>query len=222
MASHELKTPVTTLKACGQIAESMLEEKGDVETSDMIKRMNSQVTKLTTLIENFLDFTKIQKGKLMYSEALFDFNELVTEVTDDMQKTSNTHEIKNNLGTTAIIFGDKDKLCQVLNNLISNAIKYSPKANSILVTTELDDNGIKLSVQDFGIGILAESQQIVFQQFYRVEGDSQSTFPGMGIGLFICSEIITRQKGKIWVESIIDKGSTFHVWLPFDHRNKTA
>ena len=219
MASHELKTPVTTIKAYGQIAESMLEEKGDVETLDIIKRMGTQVNKLTTLIGNLLDFTKIQKGKLMCNEAFFDFNELVKEVIDDMQKTSYTHEIKNNSGTTSNTFGDKDKLGQVLNNLISNAIKYSPKADRIVVSTELQKDGIELSVQDFGIGILAESQQNVFQQFYRVTGDNQSTFPGLGIGLYICSEIMTMQGGKIWVESIIDKGSTFHTWLPFDHRN---
>ena len=222
MASHELKTPVTTIKAYGQIAESMLEEKSDVETLDMIKRLNNQVNRITALIGNLLDFTKIQKGKLMCNEAFFDFNELVKEVIDDMQKTSYTHEIKNNSGTTSNTFGDKDKLSQVLNNLISNAIKYSPKADRIVVSTELQKDGIELSVQDFGIGILAESQQNVFQQFYRVSGDKQSTFPGMGIGLYICSEIITRQGGKIWVESIIDKGSTFYTWLPFDHRNKTA
>ena len=222
IVSHELKTPLTTIKAYGQIAESMLEEKGDVETLDMIKRMSSQVNKLTVLVQDLLDFTKTQKGKLMYNEAFFDFNELMKEVIDDMQKISFTHEIKNNPGKTETIFGDKNKLSQVLNNLISNAIKYSPKAASIIVSTELQKDGIELSVQDFGIGILAQDQQNVFEQFYRVNRDNQSTFPGMGIGLYICSEIITRQGGKIWVESIIDKGSTFHTWLPFDHRNKTT
>lgn len=221
MASHELKTPVTTIKAYGQIAESMLEEKSDVEILSMIKRMNNQVNRLTTLIENLLDFTKIQKGKLMYSEAFFDFNELVKEVIDDLQKTSYTHEIKNNSGTSANIFGDKDKLSQVLNNLISNAIKYSPKACCIIVSTELQADGIQLCIQDFGIGISVQDQQHVFEQFYRVTGEIQSTFPGMGIGLYICSEIITRQGGKIWVESTLDKGSTFCISIPFDHRSTT-
>jgi two-component system sensor histidine kinase VicK len=220
IASHELKTPVTTIKAYAQIAESMLEKKGDEETLGMIKRMSTQVNKLTALIGNLLDFTKIQKGKLKYNEVFFDFNELVKEAIDEMQKTSGTHDIKNNSGESANIFGDKDKLSQVLNNLISNAIKYSPKADRIIVSTELQKEGIELSVQDIGIGISSEKQKNVFEQFYRVYGDSQSTFPGMGIGLYICSEIITRQGGKIWVESIIDKGSTFYIWLPFDHRNK--
>jgi len=218
IASHELKTPVTTIKAYGQIAESMLEKKGDAETLSMIKKMGIQVNKLTTLIEDLLDINKIQKGKLMYDETLFDFNELTKEVIDDMQKTSTTHEIKKHLDTTADIYFDKNKLSQVINNLISNAIKYSPKADKIIVSTKLKKDGIELRVQDFGIGISALQQEHVFEQFYRVNGDNQSTFPGMGIGLYICSEIITSRGGKIWVESVVGKGSTFYIWLPFDHR----
>ncbi len=222
IASHELKTPVTTIKAYGQIAEGMLERKGDTETLGIIKKLNSQVNKLTSLIEELLDITKIQKGKLIYNEDFFDFNELVNEVIGDMQKTSFGHEIKSNLDISATIFGDRNKLSQVLNNLISNAIKYSPKADRIVVSTELQHESIQLSVQDFGIGISAEDQQNIFQQFYRVSGDNQSTYPGMGIGLYICSEIITSQGGKIWVKSIIDKGSIFYIRLPFDHREKTT
>ncbi|MEO6220783.1 MAG: PAS domain-containing protein [Ginsengibacter sp.] len=219
MASHELKTPLTTIKAYGQIAESMLEKHGDMETLAMIKRMSSQVNKLTTLIEDLLDVTKIQKGKLTYKEDVFDFNDLIVEVIDDMQKTSSTHEIKNKLGETAKIFGDRNKVGQVMDNLVSNAIKYSPKAGKIIVTSALQNNGVQLSVQDFGIGILAKNRKKIFAQFYRVNDDNQFTFPGMGIGLYICSEIISRQGGKIWVESKIGKGSVFYVWLPFDHRN---
>jgi len=108
----------------------------------------------------------------------------------------------------------------VLNNLISNAIKFSPNADTIVVSTKSQKDGVELSVQDFGIGILEQEQENVFEQFYRVNRARQSTFPGMGIGLYICSEIVTGMNGKIWVESIINKGSTFYVWLPFDHRDK--
>ena len=154
----------------------------------------------------------------MYSEGYYDFNEIVIEVIDDMQKISATHEIKYKLDKSESIFGDKNKFTQVLNNLISNAIKYSPKANCIIVNTKLQEDGIELSVQDFGIGILAQDLKKVFDQFYRVSLESQSTFPGMGIGLYICSEIIARQGGKIWVESNIGKGSIFYTWFPFDYR----
>ncbi|HEV8082097.1 MAG TPA: PAS domain-containing protein [Chitinophagaceae bacterium] len=219
MASHELKTPLTTIKAYGQIAEDMLQEKGDVKTLEIMKRMSSQVNKLTTLIEDLLDVTKIQKGKLIYKEDFFDFNDLLKEVTDDMQRTSATHKIKNNLDSTAKILGDRNKISQVIDNLISNGIKYSPKANKIIVGTRLQDNGVQLSVQDFGIGILYKDRKKIFAQFYRVSGENQFTFPGMGIGLYICQEIIARHGGKIWLESKIGKGSVFYVWLPFDYRN---
>ena len=219
MASHELKTPLTTIKAYGQIAEDMLQEKGDVKTLEIMKRMSSQVNKLTTLIEDLLDVTKIQKGKLIYKEDFFDFNDLLKEVTDDMQRTTATHKIKNNLDSTAKILGDRNKISQVIDNLISNGIKYSPKANKIIVGTKLQDNGVQLSVQDFGIGILYKDRKKIFAQFYRVSGENQFTFPGMGIGLYICQEIIGRHGGKIWLESKIGKGSVFYVWLPFDYRN---
>lgn len=222
MASHELKTPLTTIKAYGQIAEDMLQEKGDKKTLAIIKRMSSQVNKLNTLIEDLLDITKIQKGKLIYKEEFFDFNDLLIEVIDDMQKATATHEIKNNLDSTAKIFGDKNKMSQVIDNLISNGIKYSPKANKIVIRSQLQKNGIQLTVEDFGIGILAKDKKKIFAQFYRVSGENQVTFPGMGIGLYICQEIIARHGGKIWVESKINRGSVFYVWLPFDYRNTTV
>lgn len=222
MASHELKTPVTTIKAYGQIAESMLEENGDEATLSVIKRMGAQINKLTALIGNLLDFTRIQIGKLLYNNTFFDFNELVKEVSIDMQKTSYTHEIKYEAGTGVQVFGDKDKLAQVMNNLISNAIKYSPAADRVVISTEPKKNGIELYVQDFGIGISAENHQNIFQQFYRVTGDAPSTFPGLGIGLFICSEIIARHRGRIWVDSVPGKGSVFHTWLPLDHRKEVV
>ncbi|MEO6330833.1 MAG: ATP-binding protein, partial [Ginsengibacter sp.] len=101
-----------------------------------------------------------------------------------------------------------------------NGIKYSPAADEILVTTKLQNDGVTLCIQDYGIGIAKEAQDKVFEQFYRVPGDSQATYPGMGIGLYICAEIIKRECGKIWIESSNDKGSVFCIWLPFDHRVK--
>jgi PAS domain S-box-containing protein len=220
VASHELKTPVTTIKAYGQLAENLLEKKEDNETLDVIKRMGAQVNRLTSLIGTLLDFTKIQNGQLLYDEAFFDFNDLVQETVNDMQKTSYSHEIKNNPISDAFVFGDRNKISQVLTNLISNAIKYSPDSEEIIISTSTYGNGVELSVRDFGIGIPAEDLQNVFKQFYRVSGESQSTFPGMGIGLYICSEVITRHGGKIWVESIMGKGSIFYAWIPADHRQE--
>ena len=218
--SHELRTPLTTIEVYGQIVEDMLRVKDDSNTLGMVKKMDSQVNRLTALIDDLLDFTKIQNGKFIHKETMIDFNEAVQEVIDDMQKISPTHKINYYPDTTCTIFADKDKLAQVLNNLISNAIKFSPNANSIAVTTKLQEGSILLSVQDFGIGILPQEQESVFEQFYRVNRAKQSTFPGMGIGLYICAEIVEGMGGKIWVESLITKGSTFYIRLPLDRENK--
>jgi len=218
MASHELKTPVTTIKAYGEIAELMLEQKGDEQTLAIQRKMSKQVNKLTTLITDLLDNIRVEKGKLIYTETRFDFNDLVRDIVDDMQKINPHFKITYHSDKEVKLFGDMDKIGQVINNLITNAIKYAPGTDEIILDMKIENEGVHLSVKDFGIGIPAEDQPHIFEQFYRVNGDSQSTFPGMGIGLYICSEIISRQGGKIWVESTMGKGSTFYIWLPFDYR----
>ena len=218
MASHELKTPVTTIKAYGEIAELMLEQKGDEQTLAIQRKMSKQVNKLTTLITDLLDNIRVEKGKLIFSETRFDFNELVKDIVDDMQKINPHFKIVYHSDKKVKLFGDLNKIGQVINNLITNAIKYAPGTDEIIVKMNVEDEGVQLSVQDFGIGIPVEDQPHIFEQFYRVNGDSQSTFPGMGIGLYICWEIINRQHGKIWVESTPGKGSTFYIWLPYDYR----
>ena len=217
MASHELKTPVTTIKAYGQLAESMLESKDDILTLNIVKRLGTQADKLTILIDNLLDITKIQQGNLQYNKVIFDFNDLVKEVTEDAQMTCIIHNIEFHSGQPATVFGDKEKMVQVINNLLSNARKYSQNASRIIVTSEVQGEGVQLSVHEFGIGIPEEEQKHIFKQFYRVNGATQSTYPGMGIGLYICSEFIKGHDGRIWVESTIDQGSIFYILIPFAH-----
>ncbi|MEP6594479.1 MAG: ATP-binding protein, partial [Ginsengibacter sp.] len=112
------------------------------------------------------------------------------------------------------IFGDRNRLGQVMTNILSNAIKYSPRADHIIVTTTHKNNHIKFCVRDFGIGIPKENQPHVFDQFFRVSGEVEDTFGGLGLGLFIASEIIRRSKGTMSVQSEIGKGSTFCFSLP--------
>jgi PAS domain S-box-containing protein len=215
--SHELNTPVTTLKAYAHMTEKILEENGDTKALPMIKKMNRQVNKLASLIEELLVMTRIQKDKLIYKESFFDINKLLKHEVEDMQSISPQHQIMFVPGKEEKIFGDKDKISQVLTNLLSNAVKYSPHGKSILVSLERQDDGVRVCVQDFGIGIPAQDIKNIFQQFYQVT--SHATYPGLGVGLYISSEIIKKHKGKIWADSTLDAGSTFYIWLPFDHRN---
>jgi signal transduction histidine kinase len=110
--------------------------------------------------------------------------------------------------------GDRDRIQQVLNNLVTNAIKYSPEANRVVVRAKADHNRVVVSVQDFGIGIKENIQSQVFERFFRAPDPKISTYPGLGLGLYIAAEIVKRHGGEMWVESKRGKGSTFFFTIP--------
>jgi len=214
IASHELKTPVTSLKAYSQVLEAMFKRSGDLKNAEFLSRMNKQVDRLTNLIGDLLDVTKINAGRLQFNHSTFDFNEMLEEVIEDVQRTSAKHIINRDLNFKRTIFGDKERICQVVTNLLTNAIKYSPDANEVVIYTEDHEHDVQVCVQDYGIGISSEKKDHVFEQFYRVSGNKEHTFPGLGLGLYISSEIVKRLKGKIWVNSVEGKGSTFCFSIP--------
>lgn len=220
MASHELKTPVTSIKGYTQVLQYKFKAEGNTEAEAFLLQMDKQINKLTSLINDLLDATKVSAGRLKFNEDLFDFNELVKEITDEMQQTTHTHTINMDLGTPEMIFADRNRIGQVMTNMLSNAVKYSPRADTVHVTTSLENDMIKFSVQDFGIGIPEENQPSVFDQFFRVTGEVQDTFAGLGLGLFIASEIIKRSNGTMSVESMEGKGSTFCFTLPVERYYK--
>lgn len=203
IASHELKTPVTSLKGYVQVLHTRFKKKGDEESATFMNKMNSQINKLTLLIQDLLDVTKIEKGKLQFHEDYFDFNTLVHEIAEEMQRTTDTHIIQIESEETAQIYGDRDRIGQVMINFLSNAIKYSPKSNKIEVKSHLNAQNIIYSVKDFGIGISQKHKDKIFERFFRVNENKQETFPGIGLGLYISSEIVKRHHGKLWMESSI-------------------
>jgi PAS domain S-box-containing protein len=214
IASHELKTPVTSIKGYAQVLEKMLQKKGDVKEAMMMNRMDAQIRRLTNLIGDLLDVTKINSGKLQFNDAPFDFNSMVKDLVEDLQRTTEKHELIEDLHDAGLVFGDKERISQVITNLVTNAIKYSPAADKIIIHTSREANEVILCVEDYGIGIPPDKLENVFEQFYRVSGDMQHTFPGLGLGLYISSEIIKRENGRIWVNSVEGKGSTFCFALP--------
>ncbi len=218
VASHELKTPVTSLKAYTQILQKVFKNKGDLQSFDLLTKMNGQINKLITLITDLLDVSKIQAGKLQLRLSHFDFNGLVTEIVDEIQRTTSQHTIHMQLADNTLVYCDRERVGQVITNLLTNAVKYSPSAESVIVRTQHLKEEITLSIQDFGIGISREKQEKVFERFYRVEGPKEDTYPGLGLGLYISREIIRRHGGAIWVESVEGKGSTFYFTLPTSER----
>jgi two-component system, chemotaxis family, CheB/CheR fusion protein len=215
IASHELKTPVTTIKGYAEILQSMMLEKGDSYSADILSRMDHQIDRLTTLIKDLLDVTRITEGQLQLKKEEFDLIELINEVAEDLQITTKKHEIVKKLEKTKPVKADRERISQVLVNLLSNAIKYSPQADKIIIQTSARENELTISVQDFGIGISNEMQKRLFRRFFRVTDGTVSTFPGLGLGLFIATEIVNTHHGRMWVESAPNEGAKFCFTLPY-------
>lgn len=213
IASHELKTPVTSIKAYAQVLERMIRNEGDDKKADMVRKMDIQLNRLTGLIGDLLDVTKIQSGKMTFNPIKFDFDLLLKDIVEEMQHITSQHHINLSLQSNTAVFADKERIGQVITNFLSNAIKYSTDANSIDVISFVDGDEVILSVRDYGIGISNELQHLVFDQFYRVGGNLQHTYPGLGLGLYISAEIIKGEGGRIWVESEEGNGSSFYFAL---------
>ncbi|RQP12907.1 MAG: PAS domain S-box protein [Chryseobacterium sp.] len=222
IASHELKTPLTSIKAYAQVLEKKLRKTGDDKNADFVMKMDRQVNKLNSLIADLLDVTKIQNGKMQYTEGAFCMGDLVEEVVEQLRHTADKYRIDLVHNDKADVYGDKDRIGQVIINLISNAMKYSPQNEQINVTCVQENGQVTICVQDFGIGLPDDKQDKVFEQYYRVSGDKQHTFPGLGLGLYISSEIVKRAGGRIWVNSVLGKGSTFCFSLPTAGENEVV
>lgn len=216
IASHELKTPVTSVKMFTQVLKKHSEQIGDAKAVNHLSRMDKQLNKLTELIYDLLNISRIQAGKMEFNKNLFDFDHAVTEIIDILSQTVTRHTFKVYGRTNKKVRGDQERIGQVVNNLISNAIKYSPKSKKIIVKLTTDRDNVYVAVRDFGIGIGKVYLDKIFERFYRVYDANNKTYPGLGIGLYISSEIIKRHGGKLWVDSKVGKGSTFHFSIPIN------
>ncbi len=214
IASHELKTPVTSIKAYAEILQELFTNANDMRSANLMGKLDKQVDRLTNLIKDLLDVTKISEGQLELNKETINFTELIRNVTEEMQRTTRNHKINVTASTLPMITGDKERLGQVLTNLLSNAIKYSPNAADISVNTFIKNNEIHISVQDFGIGMTAGTQARLFERFYRSEDATTRSFPGLGLGLYISLQIMKRHGGRIEVKSEKEKGSVFTMILP--------
>lgn len=209
IASHELKTPLTSVK----LYLEMLNKNEQEETKrSFIQKARTGVNKLQSLILDLLDVSKIESGQLQLDMKEFNLDELIDECIRDAQNTSRHTIIREGKPANRFIFADRDRLEQVIINLISNGIKYSSEGKSIIVKTITQGSELIVSIRDFGIGIPESEHKKIFERFYRAK-DNNTVISGFGLGLYICSQIIKRHNGKIWVESEED-GSTFYFKLP--------
>jgi two-component system CheB/CheR fusion protein len=221
IASHELKTPVTSIKGYTQIIGEHFLGTSDSEVKGFVQRLNHQVTRLSTLIENLLDVTKITGGQLQLQMSQFDINELIIELIDEFGKTTKM-DLVAELQPCEKIRGDRERIGQVITNLLSNAIKYSPSARKVVIRSAytaplgIEKARIMVSVQDFGIGVSQDQQKFIFERFIRVKDTNTNSIPGLGLGLYISSQIVKRHDGSIWVKSMGTEGSVFGFTLPVE------
>ena len=218
IASHELKTPLTTIKGLVQLLNRKLPD-GSTETyKSTLQKVSVQVDRLNDLITGLLDTSKIQSGNIELHKEPFEIDKTINESIENILAVNPDIKITVAGITNAVIDGDEMQIAQVINNLLSNAVKYSPGSKKTEIYISKVSTFIKVSVKDYGIGITSQDKAKIFNRFFRAR-DTQKKFPGLGIGLYISHEIITNHNGTLWVESEIGKGSTFSFTLPIMKTN---
>jgi PAS domain S-box-containing protein len=208
-ASHELKTPLTTMSGYIQLMEH-----SPGKAQQLLPKVSKQISKLSAIISDLLDISKIQAGKFELTKSKIDLNTLIRDSVESAKHQSDSHEIECHLPEACIMLNvDVTKIAQVIVNIISNAIKYSPASSKITVTAEQVADDVRISIRDEGIGIAKEELEKIFIQFYRV-GSGKTKADGLGLGLYLSKEFVEAHHGIIWAESDIGKGTTIHITLP--------
>ena len=214
MAGHELRNPLNTLRGCIDMMQHDMEQNTDAEFSQLTDIMDRQVVKLSRLIADLLDISKLKNDTLDMDQSRFDANELMQNVVEEMRSSYPDH-VFNMSGTDhAPVQADRFRVGQVLGNLITNAVKYAPDEKEVEITCCTEEGHAKISVGDRGIGIRPEDQHQIFQRFFRVKGNRTNGIEGFGIGLYIAADIIKRHGGHLSVKSEEGKGSVFSFTLP--------
>lgn len=215
--SHELKTPLTSQKAYLHILKRSIEDINDMKLVRYINKVDEQSSKLITLVNDLLDVSKIHSGKLKLNVSKFDLNQCISEEISDLQTISSSHKLNISGNISQLVYADKEKISQVIINLVTNAVKYSPNSNKVDIFLKKYKNKAIISIRDYGIGIATKYQNQIFDRFFRIDDKDEKTYPGLGMGLYISSEIIKQHGSSFSVKSVKGKGSTFSFTLPIAH-----
>lgn len=219
IASHELKTPMTTIQGYVQV----LRRRASQENLDkaalirVVDTISDQTRRMNRLVDELLDISRIEAGRLEIRREVVDLEQLLSQVVEQQQMTNDQVAIHLRVAEDAKhlkVVGDEARLQQVALNLLSNALKYSPDGGSVSVGLQRDADAAVVSVRDQGVGISEEEQAHLFERFFRTEGARQSGVSGLGLGLYIASSIVREHGGRMWVESQPGQGSAFFFSVP--------
>ncbi|PRY55304.1 phospho-acceptor domain-containing protein [Arcticibacter pallidicorallinus] len=213
IASHEIKTPITIIKAYTQIAKSM-SSKENTELQTILAKVDFQTSKLLSLVQQLLDVSKLENGSLQYTPEIVEINAFISDAVQVIQHILPDNKVSVETCEDSWVSVDRLRLDQVISNILTNAAKYSPGGSLIEIKcVRRVDDFLQVSVRDRGIGMSEETIKSVFDKFYR-DKDVLHSHSGLGMGLYVASKIVASHGGRIWVESVEGTGSVFHFTLP--------
>ena len=211
IASHELKTPITSLKASLQLLERMKSNPNQL-LPRLIEQSNRSMQKVSELVEDLLNVSRMNEGQIMLSKKRFNLAQMLADSVSPIRE-GNTHELIIEGDLELEVVADEHRVEQVVVNFVNNAVKYAPDSKQIFLKVEQVDDQAKISVRDTGPGISADKLPHLFDRYFRAD-ESGMQVSGLGLGLYISSDIVMRHGGRIGVESLESKGSTFWFTLP--------
>jgi two-component system phosphate regulon sensor histidine kinase PhoR len=213
MAAHELKTPITTLKAYVQILRKVPDGAAAAH-AEVFDLLNRQCNRVARLVQELLEVSRLQVGSLRLNRKTFDLAGLASEAMRSLSGVVPDHHFVLDAQAGTLVNADPERIHQVLLNLLDNAVKFSRGGGDVVLRVRREGAEVVASVADAGIGIAAEKQGQLFQRFSQAHAGTEYDRGGMGLGLYICREIVSRHDGRIWVDSTVGRGSAFHFCLP--------
>jgi PAS domain S-box-containing protein len=210
--AHELRNPLANLVLCNEIMSEAIKENNQEEINDMLQRSKNNVARLNKMIAELYDATRMNSGNLKLDISIFNFEDMIKEAIETVEVLQPSYNIVVKGDGNIEVSGDRYRLIQVVTNYLSNGIKYSNGRTDVILTMFHDDKTATVSVKDEGLGISPKQLPYIFERFFRAE--KTKNLEGIGLGLYLCRQIIHEHKGRVWVESEEGKGSTFYFSIP--------
>ncbi len=209
---HELRNPLSNIVLFNSLIEQTIEDNDKENAEEFLKKSKENTERLKLLIQELYDATKAGSGNLQFNKSTFNFDDLVQEVVEAVQLAHSRHIIKKEGNINLEIYADRDRINQVLSNYLLNAIKYSPEAGKVDVELSVENGNVVVAVTDYGQGVTEDKIPQFFERYSRA--DDSKKIEGLGLGLFLCKQIINAHNGRVWIKSKINEGSTFYFSIP--------